>query len=69
MTSTEEGRACVISVLDPTLPTGEKELYRLLAAKGMEREEIEVTINECHMRNEIRWVAFSGYCRGGRPGR
>jgi SOS response regulatory protein OraA/RecX len=66
-TSTEEGRARVASMLSVTEPTTEKDLFRKLIEAGMESEEIVVTINECHMRNEIRWVAFQGWCLGGRP--
>lgn len=62
-----EARDRVIALLSPDHPMPETDLYRLLREE-LDREEIKTAVATCLMRNEIRWVAFQGYCRGGRPG-
>ncbi len=62
-----EARDRVIALLSPTTPTSETDLY-LLLREDLSRDEIKAAVSECLFRNEIRWVAFQGYCRGGRPG-
>lgn len=56
----------VVSLLSPTQPTPESELYSLLRDR-MDGPRIERAVNEAQSQNLIRWVAFSGWCRDGRP--
>ena len=34
---------------------------------GWSTEELKDVLARLQIRNEIRWVAFEGWCRGGRP--
>lgn len=58
----------VVCMLSPTHPTSESELVGLLRdAYGWSGQTIEHVVNEAQAENVIRWVAFGGWCRGGRP--
>lgn len=65
--SSEEERGLVTSLLSPDYPTGESELMGLLAQDGLTLDEAKRTLDGLMADGDIRWVAFRGYCRGGRP--
>lgn len=57
----------VVSLLSETHPTSESDLLGLLYGEGLTREQALEAIALAQARNEIRWVAFQGWCKGGRP--
>lgn len=59
--------ANVVSLLSADHPTSESTLYGLLKGMGWSRDQMERAVNEAQAKNEIRWVAFRGWLRGGRP--
>lgn len=59
--------AYVTGILSPTAPTSESNLTRLLTSNGWDQDRIQAAVNEAQSRNLIRWVAFEGWCKGGRP--
>lgn len=70
MTSTEE-RQKVFACLNDDEPTPEALMYERLAREPNaieDREEANRVISEAVIDNEIRWVAFHGWMKGGRPG-
>lgn len=60
-------REAVLVLLDAETPMKESELLALGKASGFKSAEIKDATAVLHNRNEIRWVAFHGYCLGGRP--
>lgn len=59
--------ALVLECLSPNEPLGERQLLDALAMKGVEHEAAKDAVNVAHGLNMIRWVAFDGWCLGGRP--
>lgn len=57
----------VVYALSPTQPRSEQDLKTVLLQQGMGETRIEIAVSEAHHRNLIRWVAFAGWLRGGRP--
>lgn len=57
----------VLKALSFEKPTQEWALRMLFAKQGVAGEDVKRALDTLHSRNEIRWVAFSGWCRGGRP--
>lgn len=67
---TDELRNQVVGMLSFTKPMGEvtvrAEIYRG-CLRGYSEEQVKDVLDDLHYRNEIRWVAFEGWLRGGRP--
>lgn len=72
MTGTPETplRNAILNLLRPDVPFSEGNIRAEVERGCLRRYElvdVERTINELQGENKIRWVAFSGWCRGGRP--
>lgn len=65
-----ECQRVVLAILSPTEPLSEASI-REEVDNGCLREwsldDVVYVINSLHGRNKIRWVAFEGWCLGGRP--
>lgn len=57
----------VVSLLSTTHPTTEAQLLEWLRGEGLDTDRAKRATNEAHARNLIRWVAFRGWLKGGRP--
>jgi hypothetical protein len=57
----------VLELLSAREPMSEEMLSRLLNVDGMSEERISNAVNTAHAQNRIRWVAFEGWLKGGRP--
>jgi hypothetical protein len=60
----------LLACLDTDVPTPEAVLYERLARPPLaitDEEEARAIVQTALADNEIRWVAFTGYLRGGRP--
>jgi hypothetical protein len=62
-------RKKLLACLNDDSPTPERLLYERLqrGPNPMTEEGARATISVALIDNVIRWVAFSGYVRGGRP--
>lgn len=57
----------VLELLSKREPMPEETLSRLLNVDGMSEARISNAVNTAHAQNRIRWVAFEGWLKGGRP--
>lgn len=57
----------VVSVLSRTDPTTEYSLKAKLLGLGLRDERASVAVNEAQYQGRIRWAAFEGWLRIGRP--
>ena len=57
----------VLQALDEAKPTSEAALRIVFAKRGIRGEDVQQAVNTLHARNDVRWVAFQGWCKGGRP--
>ena len=58
----------VTSLLRNDIPTSEARIKSILMSDyGWTGERVEKAVNAAQARNLIRWVAFDGWYRGGRP--
>lgn len=57
----------VLRTLDEVEPCLEYDLRRIGQSQGIHPEDLADAVNLLLSDNAIRWVAFRGYCKGGRP--
>lgn len=60
-------RAVLALIPDKGTITESKLLHLAMVETRASAEEVKAAVSELHYRNEIRWVAFSGWAKGGRP--
>jgi hypothetical protein len=57
----------ILDFAEPTTEQAIRDEIKKGILRGYSEAQVKHVLGELQVRNEIRWVAFSGWCLGGRP--